>query len=48
MISHNIYMFPNTILHTIKYGDCSKSDWNGNKELDEMIKNIDINNYKEE
>ena len=46
MISHNIYMFPNTILHTIKFGNCSKSDWMENKELDEIIKKIDINNIK--
>ena len=43
MISHNVYMFPNTITHTIKFGDCSKPDWNEAKELDDIIKTIDIN-----
>ena len=38
MIPHNIYMFPDSILHTIKYGDCLKSDWIPSQELDEMIK----------
>ena len=43
MISHNVYMFPNTITHTIKFGDCSKTDWNECKEFDDIIKTIDIN-----
>ena len=43
MIPHNVYMFPNTITHTIKFGDCSKTDWNECKELDDIIKTIDIN-----
>ena len=42
-IPHNVYMFPNTITHTIKFGDCSKTDWNESKELDNIIKTIDIN-----
>ena len=46
MVPHNIYMFPNTILHTIKFGDCSKSDWHENKELDEIIKTFNINEIK--
>lgn len=39
MIPHNVYMSPNTITHTIKYGDCSNADWNACEELDEMIEN---------
>lgn len=46
MVPHNIYMFSNTILHTIKFGDCSKSDWHENKELDEIIKTFNINEIK--
>ncbi len=42
MVPHNVYMFPNTISHTIKFGDCSKSNWNESVELDKMIKTIDI------
>ena len=42
MIPHNVYMFPNTITHTIKFGDCSKADWNECKELDELVKEIDV------
>ena len=43
-VPHNVYMFPNTITHTIKFGDCSKSDWNECKELDKMVKTIDVDN----
>ncbi len=42
MVPHNCYMFPNAITHTIKFGDCSTSDWIASLELDEMIKNIDV------
>ena len=40
MVPHNVYMFSNAITHTIKFGDCSKNDWNECKELDEKIKKI--------
>ena len=36
-IPHNVYMAPNTILHTIKYGDCAKADWEKSEKLDELI-----------
>ena len=42
MIPHNVYMFPNTITHTIKFGNCLNADWNECKELDEIITKIDI------
>lgn len=45
MIPHNVYMFPGSITHTIKYGDCSKNDWNESKELDIIIEN-QLKNYK--
>ena len=41
MIPHNVYMFPNTITHTIKFGNCLNADWNECKELDEIITKID-------
>ena len=43
MVPHNVYMFPNTIIHTIKFGDCTKADWNEYKELDTLVKDININ-----
>ena len=45
-IPHNVYMAPNTILHTIKYGDCTKPDWEKSKTLDELLKKIDIANLE--
>lgn len=43
MVPHNVYMFPDTITHTVKFGYCSNADWNEFKKLDEMLKSIDIN-----
>ena len=42
MIPHNVYLFPNTITHTIKFGNCLNPDWNECKELDEIITKIDF------
>ena len=38
---HNVFMYENTLLHTIKFG-CSDEDWNEAPELDELIKSSDI------
>lgn len=38
LIPHNMYMTPNTITHTIKFGDCTQKDWIASPELDELIK----------
>ena len=43
-VPHNVYMAPDTILHTIKFGDCAKADWERSERLDELIKKIDIVN----
>ena len=38
---HNVYMYPNTVTHTVKYGINKESDWIPyeilDKELDELI-----------
>lgn len=47
MVPHNVYMFPNTITHTIKFGDCSNNDWIEYKKLDKLISDININDYKD-
>ena len=47
-IPHNVYVAGDTIFHTIKYGDCAKSDWIACPKLDEKIKNINIGEYKDE
>jgi hypothetical protein len=39
---HNIYMFPGTVTHTLKFGDCSDADWNACGELDWLVSDIDI------
>ena len=43
-IPHNVYMYPNTITHTVKYGDGEEYDWEAFEKLDDMIKekNVDI------
>ena len=43
-IHHNVYMAPNTVLHTIKFGDCENEDWKKSEKLDEIIKSIDAYN----
>ena len=37
-IPHNSYMAPDTILHTVKFGDCSDPDWIPCPELDTLLK----------
>lgn len=41
MIPHNSWMAPNSILHTVKFGDCSDPDWIASPELDALVKGID-------
>ena len=43
-VKHNVYISENTILHTVKYGT-EDMDWNPCPELDELVKDIDINKY---
>ena len=46
-IPHNVYMYPNTITHTVKYGGGKEYDWEAFEKLDNILKekNIDINNF---
>ena len=39
MIPHNSWMAPNSILHTVKFGDCTDPDWIPSPELDALVKN---------
>ena len=41
MIPHNSWMAPNSILHTVKFGDCSNADWIASPELDALVKGTD-------
>ena len=40
IIPHNSYMAPNSVLHTVKFGDCSDPDWIPSPELDALVKGI--------
>ena len=37
-IPHNVYMYPSSVMHTIKYGNCDNNDWYEFKKLDELLK----------
>lgn len=41
MIPHNSWMAPNSILHTVKFGDCAAPDWIASPELDALVKGTD-------
>lgn len=44
---HNVYMYPNTITHTVKYGEGEEYDWEAFEKLDDKLKEkkIDINQF---
>lgn len=37
-VPHNVYMYPNTVVHTVKYGEVEEYDWQEFKKLDDMVK----------
>ena len=39
-IPHNVYTYPNAVIHTVKYGNSQDEDWYAYPELDEMLKKI--------
>lgn len=41
MIPHNSWMAPHSILHTVKFGDCTDPDWIASPELDVLVKGTD-------
>ena len=41
MVPHNSYMAPNSILHTVKFGNCTDADWIASPELDALVKGTD-------
>lgn len=42
-IPHNVYMYPNTVLHTVKYGEVKEYDWKSFEQLDDILKDSNIN-----
>ena len=45
-VPHNVYMYPNTVLHTVKYGRVKEYDWESFEQLDDMLKNQSIEELK--
>ena len=43
-ISHNVYMFEDTETCVLKYGDVKPNDWHSDKNLDNICKEIDVEN----
>lgn len=41
-IPHNIYMYPNTVSHTVKFGESDEYDWERFELLDNKIKEMNI------
>lgn len=43
-IPHNVFMYPNTITHTVKYGEGKEYDWEAFEKLDNILneKSIEI------
>lgn len=37
-VPHNVYMYPDTVLHTVKYGEVEEYDWQEFKKLDDIVK----------
>ncbi len=45
-VPHNVYMYPNTVLHTVKYGEVEEYDWQEFKRLDNLLKKKTIKELK--
>lgn len=43
-IKHNIFLFPNTVIYNVKFGNVVPNDWNEAKWLDEQCKKANIKN----
>lgn len=41
-VPHNVYMYPNTVIHTVKYGNIKEIDWNVFPKLDILLKDVNI------
>lgn len=44
-VPHNVYMYQNAVIHTVKFGAIGEPDWIPCEELDEILENININEY---
>lgn len=41
-VPHNVYMYPNTVIHTVKYGEVKEYDWKPFGELDNILSSKSI------
>ena len=41
-VPHNVYMYPNTVIHTVKYGTIKDADWIPFEQLDDILKDKTI------
>jgi len=39
-IVHNVYLSPYSIIHTVKFGNTSETDWNASPEFDDITKKL--------
>jgi len=44
-VPHNVYMYPNTITHTVKYGRGEENDWETFEKLDNILIGKDIDYF---
>ena len=45
-VPHNVYMYPNTITHTVKYGKSEEDDWESFATLDNILIEKNINDFE--
>lgn len=45
-VSHNVYLYEDTVICTLKYGGDEKEDWYEDNRLDEMCKGVDVESNK--
>lgn len=43
LISHNVYMFENSMTYVIKFGEISENDWYADEKLDKISKSNKLN-----
>ena len=43
-IKHNLFLFPNSVIYNIKFGEIIPNDWNQAKWLDEQCRKLNIKN----
>lgn len=47
-VPHNVYMYPDTVIHTIKYGETEDYDWIPFEKLDNILSEKTIEEWEQE